>query len=383
MPDLLEFVVQNGGAWGLGKGLDWLNSGGKALAAKYSAATTDFLNHDPAFLNRVYADVSPKLAGTLPYLELADFSMKIRAGEPVEIPVSVDPSVFFTQAIDPIWAQARAKAYLDYRSKGKAGSDSEVLRISKASVEGGELRLSAQPTRYFCQAESNLVLDRKVTIQNQLGEADQVSLRGLITQSNGARLPDLADPRLANSLGVAICFLSKHDDGSLSVRMVHRNHNVAVFPNGIHPAMSCGIRWPDDVRQVTTMDLMDMILPDIEEEMRQETGLSPAHYSRPVPLSFCREFLRGGKPQLFCLSVTGLSPSELIAARDQQMAHNKRERPEKVEMRCSGLIRSNDPSVVLGKNAPIGLTHEGAASLFLIDRFFRKANPDGESAITP
>ena len=257
-----------------------------------------------------------------------------------------------------------------------AETDSQVVCVEDIVTEGGSVLLKARPTQYFCQAESNLVLDKPVKIFGFDGVAKNTSLRSLLSTELKGGLPKLSDRRLANSLGVTVCFLAKNENNDCRIRMVHRTKSVGVFPSGVHPAMSCAVKWPSEFKKRETVDLMDFIRADVEEEMRQETGLEPGQYLNPVRLSICREFLRGGKPQLFLLSYTELTPRELNEARDNQAELNKRQRPEKVEVLSSSLLSSRDPSILRGSSLPSGLTHEGAACLYLVDRLSRVANPE-------
>lgn len=364
------WITGTAGAWALGRTLDQTNSFAAGVLRRISDRGTDFLNHDPRYVNQVYAEVGPKLAGSLPYLEIADFSDDIRQGRTSRIMARVNTDPFFTQATDFEWAQARAQAYLDYRSKGYAASDSPVMRIESATKSDNALAVEIRPTRYFCQAESNLVLDKKTAILSHEKKQVTVTLRQLLSAGQDLGLPRLDDKRLANSLGVVVCFLSKDRDGRIALRMVKRTKDVGVFPGGVHPAMSCAIKWDHERVYQPKMDLMDVILPDIQREMVQETGLDPSQYSTPIPLSFCREFLRGGKPQLFCLSYTDLPQHDLNAARDRQMKTQRAYRPEKVELLGSGWLSAHDPSAVIGGRLPGNLTHEGAAAFHLVNRLF-------------
>lgn len=368
----VEWLLGAAGSWALGKGLDKVASASRSALSGITSQGTTFLNHDPQFANQCYAEVSGKLGEVLPYQEIADFSDHVRHDVRTRITAQVRPEPFYTQATDFEWAQARARAYLDYRAQGHAGSDSPVMRVESAAGSDDGFEVVVRPTRYFCQAESNLVLDQPVDILTTDKRKVSTSLRRLLMSGAHGKLPTLSDIRLANSLGVVVCFLSKNPKGEISVRMAHRTNHVGVFPSGIHPAMSCAIKWPDKNPAGVQVDLMDLIENDVEGEIKQETGLEPGQYTKPVPLSFCREFLRAGKPQLFLLSYTDLPERALNEARDRQMRLNKQTRPEKVEVLGSGILSSRDPSTKVGDRLPKGLTHEGAACLFMVERLLRR-----------
>lgn len=326
---------------------------------------TRFLNHDPKICNQYYHQEG-SLGGYLPYKEIFDFSGAIKKREFPQISISTTKEEFFTQGNDINWAVARAQAYYAYRDEGHAKRDSQIVRVNGINVDGECVSMSIQPTRYFCQAESNLVLDfdAYISFEKKKNERTKTTLRQLLYNENPGRFPLLSDRRLANTLGVAICLLSRDGESTL-LRMVNRTGTVGVFPSGVHPAMSCAINWKSTVE---SDDLMGFIMSDIEQEMLQEAGLKRGQYETPVPLSLCREFLRGGKPQLFAISHTEYSQKELNELRDDQVGLNKKYRADKIEMKCSGLFRSNNPSVKATGKSDLKFTHEGAACHFLVDR---------------
>ena len=364
---MIEWLAAAAGSWALGKSLD---TGIKSLKG-INLIATRYLNHDPKRCNDFYHH-EESLGGVLPYNEIADFSDSIIKREMPNINILVEDE-FYTQGVNLNSATIRAQAYASYRNDGHASRDSKVVRVSDIKLKDNNVLLKIQPTNYYCQAESNLILDYRayISFEKKENERKQASLRDILSHENPGRLPSLSDKRLANTLGVAICLISKEGDSTL-LRMVNRSGKVGVFPKGIHPAMSCAVNWSN---RVQTDDLMSFLMSDIEEEMLQETGLQPGEYETPIPLSICREYLRGGKPQLFAVSYTNKSQGELNTLRDKQVRINKKYRNDKIEMKSSGIFSSNNPSINLqNSNANLEFTHEGAACYFLVDRLFRKAS---------
>ena len=363
---MIEWLVTASGGWALGKSLD----AGARILGKIQHSKNRYLNHDPKICNDFY-HLESSLGGHLPYKEIFDFSDSIVKKEIKDISVRIIKDEFFTQGNDLISAVVRAQAYFAYRSEGHATRDSQIVRINEIVVDGENISMVIQPTRYFCQAESNLILDFEayISFQKDLKQREKSTLRKLISNGNHGKLPLLSDRRLANTLGIAICLLSRDGESTL-LRMVHRTGDVGVFPKGVHPAMSCAINWNHNVE---SDDLMSFIMSDIEQEMLQETGLNPGEYETPIPLSICREYLRGGKPQLFAISYTDLSQKELNIRRDEEVKKNKKYRHDKIEMKSSGFFSSNNPSLNLADKNKFQYTHEGAACYFLVDRLLRKA----------
>lgn len=365
-----DFLIDAAAGWGFGKAANYVVGGMKNFVEKSTKnlnnINTGFLNHSSRFCIEQY-HAERCLGEYLPYREEIDFSQVILSGGLPKIEIETNHDTFFTHGKNLDWAVVRAQAYAAYRNEGHAKTDSSVVRVANIEYKSGGIKLYLQPTRYFCQAESNLVLDYKadVSFESNNKLRQKTSLRSMLSTEHPGYLPPISDPRLANSLGVSICLLSKDNDGSTMLRMVNRVKNVGVFPGGIHPAMSCAIEWEN---AVSTTDLLSFITNDVEHEMKQETGLIRGEFEPPLILSFCREFLRGGKPQLFLLSYTTLSQRELNERRDHQIELNKKYRPEKIEMKSSNFMSKNDPSVNINKYRELEFTHEGAASCYLVDR---------------
>lgn len=359
---MFEYLISSAAGWGFGKTADFLFNKAKT----FNTQSTKFLDHSRDFCSEQYC-AEQSLGGHLPYREEIDFSQTILSEEIPKIDVEINSEVFFTQGKNLDWAAVRAQAYAAYRADGHAKNDSSVVRVSNIERTPGSLKLQLQPTRYFCQAESNLVLDypAHTSFEKNNKKRPKTTLRSMLSAETPGYLPAISDIRLANSLGVSVCLLSKDSDGATMLRMVNRVKDVGVFPSGVHPAMSCAIEWDDTV---SATDLLSLVINDVEYEMLQETGLVRGEFETPVILSFCREFLRGGKPQLFLLSYTDLSQEELNKRRNEQIMKNKKYRPEKIEMKGSNFLSRNDPSIKVNGHSNLKFTHEGAASYFLVDR---------------
>ena len=240
---MIDWVIESAAGWALGKSLD----ASMRRLEIINRNGTRFLNHDPKICNHFY-HLEESLGGCLPYKEIIDFSKEIKKKEIPKISISTTNEEFFTQGNDINWAVARAQAYYAYREEGHATGDSQVVRVNEINVDAECVSMSIQPTRYFCQAESNLILDfdAYISFEKKKNERANTTLRQLLYQENPGRFPLLSDRRLANTLGVAICLLSRDGESTL-LRMVNRTGTVGVFPTGVHPAMSCAINWTDTV----------------------------------------------------------------------------------------------------------------------------------------
>jgi len=97
-----------------------------------------------------------------------------------------------------------------------------------------------------------------------------------------------------------------------------------VFPKGYHCTASGEAVWYDDAETFG-----EIFTANILRELDEEVGLSPGDLDWLRPVAFCREFLRGGKPQFFFQGYTKLSAVELgerrRTAMARQIAHGAQE----------------------------------------------------------
>jgi hypothetical protein len=83
-----------------------------------------------------------------------------------------------------------------------------------------------------------------------------------------------------------------------------------------------------------------------------------------VPVSFCRELLRGGKPQLFFLGFTNLNREELIRRRlmATRIAENQKRR-EEIDARLLEMMPDFDQMKALNYNHWVAKVHETGFTL--------------------
>jgi hypothetical protein len=229
-----------------------------------------------------------------------------------------------------------------------------AVRIVRASVQGEVLELVAQRTDYFSQSRSNLAIDYKLTKNGP-------TLRGLLRKDYGAELPRLDDPRLANTLGVAALVLVRTREG-LVPYLTSRSRDVAVFDHGGEwHCTASGVATLPESSDDASLFYRTSILAELDEEV----GLEEGDLDTLEPVSFCREFGRAGKPQMFFVGVTSLDASTLS---------RKLKRARKIAYKA-GLPVENTPmpllrSPALLTDAPAlskfrerGFTAEGAAAI--------------------
>ena len=256
------------------------------------------LRYDAAWLIEWYCEEMAE-AG-VPYARLA--------GEgPFEI--RREPGEFqFTQAVD-------VTPQLAY--------DETVVRLAR--YEAGTLWV--QPCPYSAGIRSNYAMDGP-------GE-----LRATLRAEYGGRLPPLSDARLSNGIGTAVVVF----DGAGRPYLPRRAPRQSVFPDGYHCTASGETVWWDGA-----LSFEALFTANICRELEEEVGLVRTDLDWIRPVAFCREFLRGGKPQFFFAARTKLSEEELgvrrRAAIARQIAAGRQEvmdealfeaRPELCTLECA------------------------------------------------
>jgi hypothetical protein len=234
------------------------------------------LRYDPGWLIEYYAEETPvradmaysRVCGTGPWqvMRHADWFRLTRA-------TSVEPRLDF---------------------------DETVVRLQ--GCEPG--RLMVQPCKYSDGVRSNYAMD---------GEG---GLREVLRAEYGRRLPPLGDTRLSNGLGTAIVVW----DGEGKPYLPRRAPRQSVYPSGFHCTASGDAIWHDEG---------ELLESHICRELEEEVGLTRADLEWIRPVALCREFLRGGKPQMFFAAQTRLAGEELAERRrkaiGEQLARGRQE----------------------------------------------------------
>jgi hypothetical protein len=252
-----------------------------------------FLTYDAATLLDWYRDETPA-CGRLPYTELACF-----LDQPSDLTIEKKKTPFRLASCPPDGlAHLQGCIYEAFTKEKRADKvDSKVVRLE--NYDARERRLVIRQCRYSDGLKSNYALDW------------QGKLRSFLAQDYGSKLPPLDEPRLSNSLGLAVIVWYRAQDGDTLPYLPKRAGNLAVFPGGLfHCTASGEAQWKP---RAATFD--QMFTADICKELYEEVGLSRADLDWIVPVALCREFLRGGKPQLFFAALTNVGADELAEKR--------------------------------------------------------------------
>jgi hypothetical protein len=279
------------------------------------SSKTDFLTYDPEWLCRTYNGESV-LPGEQPYGD--EFELSGLAANRIvpRLRLEIAPGQFQLARWggygDEIVEAGRAALI----KAGKVTSESgAVIRLERAYVpedgsgRGDEIVLRVQRAVYGDQVRSNLIAD----FSHRCSDGEKRSLRSLVGREFGNRLPPLSDPRLANTLGVAVILFYRHND-CWTPALWPRKSNLAVFEGGWHCSSSGAAEWWDDT-SVPTFE--NLIVGDMLREIEEELRIPQSRISALKPVALCREFARLGKPQLFFAGLVDMSHDELVASADE------------------------------------------------------------------
>lgn len=264
-----------------------------------------FLCYNPSVQLRYYSGETP-IALHMPYTEIADLTKK-----KYKISIQVIQGTFKLENGDSQWRQLADEGSVDLRRAKRVFQDEQTIRLNKLSFTGkNEIILHVQKAAYADQVRSNLVLDYPHGANTGQELRKKLTLRNLLAAKYDNRLPALNDKLLANTVGIACLVFYKHN-GMWTPYFVRRTSKLAVFPKGIHCTASGVAVWPGKDEGSFTGFFTDHMFNELEEEV----GLKKEDMSVFKPLTICREFTRGGKPQLFFAGITGLSRNELAKRR--------------------------------------------------------------------
>jgi hypothetical protein len=326
---------------------------------------TPFLNYDREYLIACYRDESD-LAGTLlPYVEIEnllqstwyDFQQSVGSLRVVR----VDEPFVLAKQPPPELSDFQARAYDHFTRETKMTRDDRVVRL--ANYDPSTKTLTVQKCLYSDGIRSNYVMDWHggLTLANS-----PIHLRGFLQSQYNRLLPPWSDCRLSNAIGLAVIVFYTHEDGEILPYLPRRakpswysdnmgaTKRLAVYPGGFHCTASGEAAWSD---RASSFD--QLFTADICRELKEEVGLSRADLEWIYPVAFCREFLRGGKPQLFFAAYTSLSPSEIGRERRKAIEAQKDDGRQEIE---DDVLVVNTPEELF-RHLWVNGTMEGVANM--------------------
>ncbi|WP_432695712.1 hypothetical protein ACQUQP_14330 [Marinobacterium sp. YM272] len=181
--------------------------------------------------------------------------------------------------------------------------NNKSVRISKFDLKDNVICI--QPATYFDQIGTNLTMDWS---SGFLSDDSTATIRNDIEKHDKNALPPLNSSILANTLGVAVVVLNPE---TKEVLIPIRGSEQAIMANGegkFHCSASGVFEWLD-VNKKGELGF-DFFMQGMEKEIKSEIGLDRELYEL-IPLTFSRELVRGGKPQLFFVAETNMDISTI------------------------------------------------------------------------
>ena len=211
--------------------------------------------------------------------------------------------------ISPTLKERSGLAIAKLRKIGKLTHDEEAVRVSNLSWDGRQLKVVVQKAMYSDQVGTNLTLDWE---DGRIGStAQKISLRVYDAKFNPEKevykYKDFKESCLANTIGVSTIIMCSSDKTSDEGAYVfqRRKGRVAVASKMMGPTASGVMNWPSFAD-----GLPAAIIKEMAREIAEEDELKRGHF-QIIPLAFCREHARGGKPEFFFLARTSYTFEEL------------------------------------------------------------------------
>ena len=207
----------------------------------------------------------------------------------------------------------RSKMVKIFEKKGllKKGNSS-CPRVASFQLLNSAPHFDLQRASYFDQVGTNLTLDYRLTAPLSSNNKVCTTIREWdISQAQiqNDSLPSFKQSLLANTIGVSIGITAKTKDGKQVILKRKRSSKVAVYANTWSTPFGFALSLEQDVVRNKIISIEDLIRRDYNHEFAEELSLQFSDFTPPKPIAFCRDLLRGGKPQFF-LETKALIPFE-------------------------------------------------------------------------
>jgi hypothetical protein len=187
-------------------------------------------------------------------------------------------------------------------------------RVSKFEVGiDGTPNLILEQAFYYDQVGSNLTLDFPLSKIIQVDGEDCSTVRewDIAQAKSNHQLPSFEKSKLANTIGVAIGIAAPSDEYGTVLLRRKRAINDAVYPGMWHVPFSFALSNELLEGRETIGEIAHLIKFDYGHELAEELGLENSDLGPAKPLAFCRDLIRGGKPQFFFELDTRISFEEI------------------------------------------------------------------------
>lgn len=207
----------------------------------------------------------------------------------------------------------RSKMVEIFEKKGllKKGNSS-CPRVASFQLLNSVPQFDLQLASYFDQVGTNLTLDYRLAaplISNANACSTVREWDISQAQVQYGSLPSFKQSQLANTIGVSIGITAHTKDGKKVILKRKRSSKVAVYANTWSTPFGFALALEQDAVRNKVLPIEDLIRRDYNHEFAEELGLQFLDFTPPRPIAFCRDLLRGGKPQFF-LEAEALIPFE-------------------------------------------------------------------------
>jgi len=207
----------------------------------------------------------------------------------------------------------RSKMVDIFQKKGLLSKgNSTCPRVARFQMAGPVPHFELQRASYFDQVGTNLTIDYKLSQPIEINGRRCATVREWDVsqaQVKARGLPSFDQSQLANTIGVSIGITARTRNGRKVTIKRKRSSKVAVYANTWSTPFGFALALEQDFTRDKKFPIEDLIRRDYNHEFAEELGLQFSDFTAPKPLAFCRDLLRGGKPQFF-LEAKALVPFE-------------------------------------------------------------------------
>jgi len=334
----------------------------KELLQRINVGKSKFLDNDISFLIDSYQDENP-IDQKIPYSELVDFT----ALNVNDIKIELADRDFELKSDCLEHKSFQIQAHGEFEKAGKINKDGNTVRLD-GFQNNGQCVLRIQRAKYSDQVQSNLVMDWEGP--HKFNDIGINILRGYMMAKFPKHLPPIEDKRMANTIGLSCILYFKDKNGNLTPYLPKRSKGItddrkklAIFEGVFHCTSSGAMEWKNSV-------MFSQFIDEMYREIEEEVGLHKSDIQSLVPLALCREFLRGGKPQIFFSGIINLSSDEIKKKR--QNALKNLGKNEKIEIEDTNLLINSFDELkkAIAKN---GLSTEAVANLYYSIKYLEKS----------
>ena len=192
--------------------------------------------------------------------------------------------------------------------------DSTTIRLNQIIQDIDKLTLVVSKAHYLDHIATNYAMDALLVERGWTK-----SLRDIINP--GKRLEPLETSLLANHIGVSVLIITSDNYLILPIRS---HEKVSIWHKQVMPSISGAASYDEDMWSTRKGPVAAWM-----REGREELGLENSNFEEPgIFLGITREFLRGGKPELFFTTHITLTKTKL-----EQKFHKARDKWENKELR--------------------------------------------------